>query len=126
MMFQDRHRLKVLIVASILVGWLLVTKLSGADSKNFFKPDMEVKVLGLVCSSCGIGLKNSFKRHDKVSALKMNTQKQILLLDFKEGKEGAVYYIKNKEVIRMVEKAGYEVESIKILADRKPNRYNKP
>ena len=125
-MLQSRHRLKVLIVASILVGWLLVTKLSGADLKNFFKPDMEVKVLGLVCPSCGIGLKNSFKRHDKVSALKMNTQKQILLLDFKEGKEGAVYYIKNKEVIRMVEKAGYEVESIKILADRKPNRYNKP
>ena len=125
-MLQNKHRLKVLIVASILVGWLLVTKLSGADLKNFFKPDMEVKVLGLVCPSCGIGLKNSFKRHDKVSALKMNTQKQILLLDFKEGREGAVYYIKNKEVIQMVEKAGYEVESIKRLGNEKPNRYNKP
>ncbi len=125
-MFQDKHRLKVLIVASILVGWLLVTKLFGADLKNFFKPDMEVKVLGLVCPSCAIGLKNSFKRHTKVLDLKMNTNIQLLSLDFKESREGAVLYIKNKEVIRMVEKAGYEVESIKILADRKPNRYNKP
>ena len=123
-MFQDKHRLKVLIVASILVGWLLVTKLFSAD--NFFKPDMEVKVLGLVCPSCAIGLKNSFKRHTKVLNLKMNTNIQLLSLDFKESREGAVLYIKNKEVIRMVEKAGYEVESIKILADRKPNRYNKP
>ena len=123
-MFQNKHRLKVLIVASILVGWLLVTKLFSAD--NFFKPDMEVKVLGLVCPSCAIGLKNSFKRHTKVLNLKMNTNIQLLSLDFKESREGAVLYIKNKEVIRMVEKAGYEVESIKILADRKPNRYNKP
>ena len=123
-MFQSKHRLKVLIVASILVGWLLVTKLFSAD--NFFKPDMEVKVLGLVCPSCAIGLKNSFKRHAKVLDLKMNTNIQLLSLDFKESREGTVLYIKNKEVVRMVEKAGYEVESIKILADRKPNRYNKP
>ena len=123
-MFQNKHRLKVLIVASILVGWLLVTKLFSAD--NFFKPDMEVKVLGLVCPSCAIGLKNSFKRHIKVQGLEMDTNIQLLSLDFKESREGSVLYIKNKEVIRMVEKAGYEVESIKILADRKPNRYNKP
>ncbi len=123
-MFQNKHRLKVLIVASILVGWLLVTKLFSAD--NFLKPDMEVKVLGLVCPSCAIGLKNSFKRHIKVQGLKMDTNIQLLSLDFKESREGSVLYIKNKEVIRMVEKAGYEVESIKILADRKPNRYNKP
>jgi len=96
------------------------------SADNFFKPDMEVKVLGLVCPSCAIGLKNSFKRHTKVLDLKMNTNIQLLSLDFKESREGTVLYIKNKEVIRMVEKAGYEVESIKILADRKPNRYNKP
>ena len=123
-MFQDKHRLKVLIVASILVGWLLVTKLFSAD--NFFKPDMEVKVLGLVCPSCAIGLKNSFKKHPKILGLKMDTKIQLLSLDFKEGKEGTVLYIKNKEVIQMIEKAGYEVRSIKILANRKPNRYNKP
>ena len=119
-----KSKLTILIIASFLVGWLFVTKLSGAN--NFFKADMEVKVLGLVCPSCAVGLKNSFKRHSKVLGLKMDTKKQLLSLDFKEGKEGAVYYIKNQEVIKIVEKAGYEVNSIKILANRKPNRYNKP
>tara|TARA_Y100000310_G_scaffold88755_1_gene85814 strand:+ start:784 stop:1176 length:393 start_codon:yes stop_codon:yes gene_type:complete len=114
----------LLIFASLFIGWKLVMSLFSAD--KFFKPDMEVKVLGLVCPSCAVGLKNSFKRHIKVSELKMDTKKQLLLLDFKEGREGSIYYIKNKEVIQMVEKAGYEVKSIKILADRKPNRYNKP
>jgi len=123
-MLQSSHRIKVIIVVSLLVGWILVTKLSGAD--NFFKPDMEVKVLGLVCPSCAVGLKNSFKRHPKVLGLKMNTKTQILSLDFKEGKEGAIYYIKNKEVIQMIEKSGYEVESIKRLNNEKPNRYNRP
>ena len=87
---------------------------------------MEVKVLGLVCPSCAVGLKKAFKRHPKVLDLKINTKIQLLSLDFKEGKEGAVLYLKNKEVIQMVEKSGYEVESIKTLGNRKPNRYNKP
>ena len=124
MIFQTKHRIKALIVVSFLIGWLLVTNLSGAD--KFFKADMEVKVLGLVCPSCAVGLKNFFKRHPKVLNLKMNTKTQLLSLDFKEGKEGAVLYLKNKELIQMVEKAGYEVESIKILSNRKPNRYNSP
>jgi hypothetical protein len=49
-----------------------------------------------------------------------------MLIDFSTGKDGGILYIKNKDVIKMVDKTGYEVESIKILADRKPNRYNKP
>tara|TARA_R110000824_G_scaffold247165_1_gene436298 strand:+ start:151 stop:528 length:378 start_codon:yes stop_codon:yes gene_type:complete len=125
-MFQSKHRTKALIVLSFLLGWFLVTKLSGADLKNFFKPDMEVKVLGMVCPSCAIGLKNGFKRHPKVLDLKIDTKIQLLSLDFKEGKEGTVLYLKNREVIQIVEKAGYEVESIKTLGNRKPNRYNKP
>lgn len=123
-MFQTKHRIKAIIIISLLTGWLLVTQLSGAD--KFFKPDMEVKVLGLVCPSCAIGLKNSFKRHHKVLGLKMDTKKQLLSLEFKEGREGSIYYIKNKEVIKMVKDSGYKVDSIKILANRKPNRYNKP
>ena len=117
-------KIRLLAIVSFVFGWLLVMSVRGAD--NFFRPDMEVKVLGLVCPSCAIGLKNSFKRHPKVLGLKMNTKTQLLSLDFKEGKEGAIYYIKNKEVIQMIEKSGYEVESIKILNNKKPNRYNKP
>jgi len=121
---QTRHRIKALIITSLLIGWLLVMQLSGAD--KFFKPDMEVKVLGLVCPSCAIGLKNSFKRHHKVLDFKIDTKKQLLSLEFKEGREGSIYYIKNKEVIKIVKDSGYEVGSIKILSNRKPNRYNKP
>ena len=121
---EGRRKIRLLAIVSFGFGWLLVMSVRGAD--NFFRPDMEVKVLGLVCPSCAIGLKNSFKRHPKVLGLKMNTKTQLLSLDFKEGKEGAIYYIKNKEVIQMIEKSGYEVESIKILNNKKPNRYNKP
>ena len=123
-MFQSKHRLKVLIVASILVGWLLVTNLFGAD--KFWKADMEVRVNGLVCSICAAGLKKSFEKHASVEGVKIDIKKNIMSIDFSNGKDGRVLYIKNKDVIKMVRKTGYEVESIKILADRKPNRYNKP
>ena len=123
-MFQSKHRLKVLIVASILVGWLLVTNLFGAD--KFWKADMEVRVNGLVCSICAAGLKKSFEKHTSVEGVKIDIKKNIMSIDFSNGKDGRVLYIKNKDVIKMVNKTGYEVESIKILANRKPNRYNKP
>ena len=123
-MFQSKHRLKVLIVASILVGWLLATNLFGAD--KFWKADMEVRVNGLVCSICAAGLKKSFEKHASVEGVKIDIKKNIMSIDFSNGKDGRVLYIKNKDVIKMVNKTGYEVESIKILANRKPNRYNKP
>jgi len=128
-MFQSKHRLKVLIVASILVGWLLVVNLFGADLKllnKFWKADMEVRVNGLVCSICAAGLKKSFEKHTSVEGVKIDIKKSIMLIDFSTGKDGRILYIKNKDVIKMVDKTGYEVESIKILANRKPNRYNKP
>ena len=128
-MFQSKHRLKVLIVASILVGWLLVVNLFSADLKlfdKFWKADMEVRVNGLVCSICASGLKKSFEKHTSVEGVKIDIKKSVMLIDFSTGKGGRTLYIKNKDVIKMVEKTGYEVESIKILANRKPNRYNKP
>ena len=128
-MFQSKHRLKVLIVASILVGWLLVVNLFGADLKllnKFWKADMEVRINGLVCSICASGLKKSFEKHTSVEGVKIDIKKSVMLIDFSTGKGDRILYIKNKDVIKMVEKTGYEVESIKILANRKPNRYNKP
>ena len=128
-MFQSKHRLKVLIVASILVGWLLVVNLFGADLKllnKFWKADMEVRINGLVCSICASGLKKSFEKHTSVEGVKIDIKKSVMLIDFSTGKGDRILYIKNKDVIKMVEKTGYEVESIKTLANRKPNRYNKP
>ena len=128
-MFQSKHRLKVLIIISLLIGWLLVTNLFGADLKllnKFWKADMEVRVNGLVCSICASGLKKSFEKHTSVEGVKIDIKKSVMLIDFSTGKGDRILYIKNKDVIKMVEKTGYEVESIKILANRKPNRYNKP
>jgi copper chaperone CopZ len=87
---------------------------------------MKVRVNGLVCSICAAGLKKSFEKHTSVEGVKIDIKKSIMLIDFSTGKDGRILFIKNKDVIKMVDKTGYEVESIKILADRKPNRYNKP
>ena len=56
----------------------------------------------------------------------MDTKKQLLLVDFGLTKDGKTTWIPNPEIIRMVKKAGYEVESIKLFRNDKPNRYNKP
>jgi copper chaperone CopZ len=123
-MLQSKHRLKVLIVVSFLIGWFLVTNLFGAD--KFWKADMEVRVNGLVCSICAAGLKKAFEKHASVEGVKIDIKKNIMSIDFSTGKDGRILYIKNKNVIEMVNKTGYEVESIKILNNKKPNRYNKP
>ena len=93
---------------------------------KFIEPDVEVKVLGLVCPSCAIGLKNSFKRHRSVKEVTLDTKKGLMLLDFKETKDGKVAWITNPKIIKMVEESGYNVASIKRLHNEKPNRYNKP
>jgi hypothetical protein len=56
----------------------------------------------------------------------MDTKKQLLFLDFGQTKEGKTTWIPNPEIIRMVEKGGYEVASIKLFRNDKPHRYNKP
>ena len=88
--------------------------------------DAQVKVLGLVCPSCAIGVKKIFQKHRSVVGVKMDTKKQLLFLDFGQTKEGKTTWIPNPEIIRMVEKGGYEVASIKLFRNDKPHRYNKP
>tara|TARA_R110000765_G_scaffold113254_1_gene205577 strand:+ start:1417 stop:1746 length:330 start_codon:yes stop_codon:yes gene_type:complete len=92
----------------------------------FIEPDAEVEVLGLVCPSCAVGLKNIFKRHRSVKEIVIDTKKGLMLLDFMETKDGKVAWISNPEIIKMVKKSGYNVTSIKRLHNEKPNRYNKP
>ena len=95
-------------------------------ASTFIEPDAEVKVLGLVCPSCAIGLKKSFKRHRSVKEVKLDTKKGLMFLDFEETKDGKVAWITNPQIIKMVKKSGYDVSSIKRLHNEKPNRYNKP
>ena len=107
----------------LITLFLSVVALHGAA---FIEPDAEVKVLGLVCPSCAIGLKNSFKRHRSVKEVKLDTKKGLMFLDFEETKDGKVAWITNPQIIKMVKKSGYDVSSIKRLHNEKPNRYNKP
>ena len=80
--------------------------LSVLFSSQSFSHDLEIKINGLVCSSCGIGIKRGFKREFNVA--------------------GRVYWISNKKILKIVKDAGYEVTSIKRISDAKPRRYNKP
>ena len=95
-------------------------------ASTFIEPDAEVKVLGLVCPSCAVGLKNIFKRHRSVKEVAIDTKKGLMLLDFVETKDGKVAWIPNPKIIKMVKKSGYDVASIKLFHNQKPNRYNAP
>ena len=107
--------------------YLITLFLSGvALHAAFIEPDAEVKVLGLVCPSCAVGLKNIFKRHRSVKEVTLDTKKGLMLLDFKETKDGKVAWIPNPKIIKMVKQSGYDVASIKLFHKQKPNRYNAP
>ncbi len=87
--------------------------------------DMEVKVLGLVCPSCAIGIKRNLKAELSVKYVAFDVQKQVVLIDFVEI-NGRVHFLKNEKILKLVKNAGYEVKYIKRLDKIKPNRYNKP
>jgi len=87
--------------------------------------DMEVKIPGLVCSSCAIGIKRYFKKEINVKDITFDIKKELALIDFVESK-GIVQFLRNSKVIELVKKAGYEVKSIKRIEKKTPNRYNKP
>ena len=91
-----------------------------------FQPDLEVKINGLVCASCGIGIKRGFKKEINVLDKKFDTKKQVALIDLAESDSGKVYWLRDSKVIKIVKNAGYEVTSIKRLWNKKPNRYNQP
>jgi copper chaperone CopZ len=83
-------------------------------------PDVEIRIKGLVCPSCAIGLKNIFKRNFYVKELKMDTKKGLLFLEYQSIE------IHPSKIKKMVKDSGYEVASIKWLKKKEPNRYNKP
>jgi len=116
---------KLAAVIGFLVGIGLVF-MAYSGSSNPITADTEVKVKGLVCSVCGYGLVKLFRKDIAVINATVNIKKNLLLLDFLESKDGVVHYIKNDRIIKMVKDSGYEVESIKRLDNKNPNRYNKP
>ena len=116
---------KLVAVLGFLVGMGLVF-MSHSGMNKPITADAEVKIKGLVCSICGYGLVKLFRKDIVVVDAVIDIQKNLLLLDFLESEDGIVHYIKNDRIIKMVTDSGYEVESIKRLHNKKPNRYNKP
>ena len=86
---------------------ILIFSFSVILKADVFDPDVEITINGLVCPSCAIGLKNSFKKHVNVKGLKIDTKKGILSLEY----WGVA--IPSPEIKEMVEDSGYEVASIK-------------
>ena len=87
---------------------------------DIFDPDIEIGVKGLVCSSCGIGIKKGFSKTRLVKLLKLDINRQVVLVEY-FGIE-----IHPSEIRKIVKNAGYEVHSIKWLKKKEPQRYNKP
>ena len=100
--------------------------LAAVLSSQAFNHDLEIKINGLVCSSCGIGIKKGFKKEFNVNDIKFDVKKQLALVDLKESDAGRVYWLPNKKILKIVKDAGYKVTSIKRISDAKPQRYNKP
>tara|TARA_R100001082_G_scaffold59162_1_gene32818 strand:- start:125 stop:472 length:348 start_codon:yes stop_codon:yes gene_type:complete len=112
-------RIIIYAIVSFLFGCLLVTTLSG-QSKGVFDPDVELKIPGLVCPSCAIGIKNGFKKTNQIKEIKFDTKKETCQIEF------ISIEIHPSQMRKIVKNAGYELKSIKWLKDKKPNRYNKP
>ena len=69
---------------------------------------IEVKVLGLVCSSCGIGIKKNLMKTKKVEKIKFDIENHLTY----------IYTLKSdtltdKEIHKAIIKAGYQVSTIK-------------
>jgi copper chaperone CopZ len=86
---------------------IFLFSVSIAFAAGTFDADVEIKVKGLVCPSCAIGLKNSFKKHIKVKGLKIDTRKGVLFLQYWSEE------IPSSEIKEMVKDSGYEAYSIK-------------
>jgi hypothetical protein len=76
--------------------------LAAVLSFSAFSHDLEIKINGLVCSSCGIGIKRGFKRDPNVVDIRFDTKKQLALVDLKESDSGRVYWISNQKIKGLV------------------------
>lgn len=85
-----------------------------------FDPDVEIKIKGLVCSSCAIGVKKGLDKTKLVKKVKFDTKKQLCIIEY------ISIEIHPSEINQIVKDAGYQVTSIKWLKNKTPKRYNKP
>jgi len=89
-------------------------------ANGVFDPDIEIKVKGLVCPSCAIGIKNGLNKTKLIKTIKFDTKKQIVLVEY------ISIEIHPSKIKQIIKNSGYKVSSIKWLKKKQPNRYNKP
>jgi copper chaperone CopZ len=70
-------------------------------------PDIEIKTKGLVCSSCGIGIKKHFGKLDSIKKVVIDEKKHMTYLFLNEDER-----ISDKLIRATMEKAGYEAGKI--------------
>jgi copper chaperone CopZ len=109
-------------VITTMIKYLLILFfcLSASLKADIFDPDIEIRVKGLVCSSCGVGVKKGLMKTRLVKLLKIDIKKQVVLVEY-FGIE-----IHPSEIKQIVKKGGYEVSSIRWLKEKEPQRYNRP
>ena len=71
---------------------------------TIFGKTIEVKVMGLVCNACGIGIKKHLMKTKKVEKIKLDTEKHLTFIYLLEDKD-----LTDKEIRLAIKKAGYEV-----------------
>ena len=89
-------------------------------AQSVFDPDVEIKIKGLVCSSCAIGVKKGLQKTKLVKKIKFDTKKQLCLVEYISVE------IHPTQIVKLVKDAGYKVTSIRWLKEKSPKRYNKP
>ena len=110
-----------LFTNKILICLLLFSSISlPAETKDTFNPDVELKIIGLVCPSCAIGIKNGFLKTKLIKQLKFDAKKKTCRIEF------IFVQIHQDKMKKIVENAGYELTSVKYLKDKNPKRYNSP
>jgi|TARA_B100000900_G_C20595852_1_gene723371 copper chaperone CopZ len=105
-------------IICLVFSWILITTLQAKEES--FNPDVELKIIGLVCPSCAIGIKNGFLKTKLIKRLKFDSKKQTCRIEF------IFIQIHPDKMKKIVKDAGYELTSVKYLKDRKPKRYNQP
>ena len=70
--------------------------------------DIEVLVKGMVCSFCVQGIEKKFTSEDSVEKVKVDLEISTVSVWVKESQE-----LTNKRIEKLVQSAGYNVESIK-------------
>ena len=72
------------------------------------RPNIEIKTKGLICQSCGIGIKKWLKKNSAVKVVKFNVEKSLTLIFLEKNKA-----ITDRQIREAIKKAGYEATSIK-------------